>query len=116
MNRQDIINNIMANYDRFGVTPDAIEENIRDGEKQGFSYLTIYTGLRMALASAFGTEEYFTPAELAEALGSTEDEILQEIEHIRENIASMGLNPDDYAYKVNPDDRKSFIVPPGYLN
>lgn len=116
MSRQDVINNIMASYGRFGVTVDLIEEDIRSGEEQGFSYLTIYTILRMALASAFGTEEYFTPAELAEALGMTEEEVIQEIERMRENIAAMGLNPDDYTYKIDSEDKKNFILPPGYLN
>ena len=116
MSRQDVINNIMANYSQYGVDRETIEEQIRSGEAEGFSYQTIYTGLRMAMASAFGTNEYFTPAEMAEALGSTEEEIIQQIEQMKEDIIAMGLNPDDYVHEVKPEEKQRFVLPPGFLN
>ena len=116
MTREDVLNNIRANYRQYGVDMAAIEENIRSGEAHGFSYQTIYTGLKMALASAFGIEEHFTTAELAEALGTTEQEIIEEIEDMRESIVAAGDDPDKYTYKVEPEDRKSFILPADYLH
>ena len=36
MTREDVLNNIRANYRQYGVDMAAIEENIRSGEAQGF--------------------------------------------------------------------------------
>lgn len=115
MTRKDVINNIMVNYGPYGVDIETIEEQIKSGEAQGFSYQTIYTGLRMALGKAFGVEEHFTPGELAEAFGVSEEEIIQEIEAMRENLAIMGLNPDDYARERSAEERQQFILPKGFL-
>lgn len=65
MTREDVINNIMVNYQEYGIDREWMEESIRSGEEQGFSYQTIYTGLRMALGSVTGQEELFTVAEMA---------------------------------------------------
>ena len=107
MTRQDVIDNIMANYSRYGVDRETIEQQIRSGETEGFSYQTIYTGLRMALAGAFGTDEYFTPAEMAEALGTAE---------MKADTSAMGLNPSDYVHEVTPEKKRRFVLPPGFLN
>ena len=57
MSREDVIINIMSNYSSYGVELEWLEEQIRSGERQGFSYQTIYTGLRMAMGSATDQEE-----------------------------------------------------------
>ena len=116
MTRQDVIDNIMANYSRYGVDRETIEQRIRSGEAEGFSYQTIYTGLWMALAGAFGSDEYFTPAEMAEALGTTEEEIITQIEQMKADISAMGLNPSDYVHEVTSEKRRRFVLPPGFLN
>lgn len=116
MTREDVLNNIRVNYRQFGVDTDEIETMIRSGEAEGFSYQTIYTGIRMALSSIFDTKEYFTPAEVAEALGVTENEIIEEIENMRDSIAASGGDPDEYARKVDPQDKMSFILPAEFLH
>lgn len=116
MTRKDLLNNIMVNYGPYGVDRETIEEEIKSGEAQGFSYQTIYTGLRMVLGRVFGVEEHFTPAELAEALGVSEEEIIREIEDMRENISDMGLDPDDYAREIKPSERQRFILPKDFLS
>ena len=42
MTREDVLNNIRANYRQYGVDMAAIEENIRSGVAEGLSYQTIY--------------------------------------------------------------------------
>ncbi len=116
MTRTDVINNLIVNYGRYDIDIEAIEEQIKSGEAQGFSYQTIYTGLRMALGSTFGVEEHFTPAELAEAFGVSEEEIIQEIEDMRKNISDMGLDPDDYAREIKSEERQCFLVPKDFFS
>lgn len=116
MTREDIINNIRSNYNQYGVDMEQIEDNIRTGEAQGFSYQTIYTGIRMALATVFNTNEYFTPAELAESFGTTEEEIIKEIEDMRATAEAVGIDPNTLAYKTEPQERKKFIIPAGFLS
>jgi len=113
MTKQDVINNIMANYGKYGIDMAMVEEQIKSGEKQGFSYQTIYTGLRMALGNATGEREYFSVSEMAEALGATEDEIIQEIERLKTQMEEVGEDSEKYFQQTNPVQR--FIIPPGGL-
>ena len=115
MTRQDVVNNIRANYGRYGLDMAQIEENIASGEQQGFSYQTIYTGLRMALGTAFGVQEHFTVQEMAEAFGATEEEMIKEIENMRTEAEESGLDPDELAYKTEPGETTRFIIPAGTL-
>lgn len=114
MTRDDVINNIKSNYSQYGIDMKTIEDNIRSGESHGFSYQTIYTGLRMALSSTFGINEFFTVDEIAEALGESRENIISQIEEMREEIAAAGLDPDDYALPTSSPQR--FVIPPGALN
>lgn len=115
MKKQDVINNIMASYRDCGMTEEVLEGLISSGEKQGFSYQTIYTGIRMMLGEQNGREELFSAAEVAEALGMTEDEVIQEIEQLNREIVEAGENPDQYIKKCDPVQR--FVIPPSkYLS
>lgn len=91
MTRQDVINNIMASYKDCGVTLYQVEALVKSGELEGFSYRTIYTGLRMALGMEHGRNEKFTIGEVSEALGITEEEAMQEIERLGiETVQTVG--------------------------
>lgn len=83
MTRQEVITKIIDKYGKYGVTANDLKHSIETGEAQGFSYQTIYTGLRMALGSTYGEQELFTPEEVAEALGCTPEEIKQEQREIQ---------------------------------
>lgn len=116
MTRQDVFNNIRANYSRYGLTDDDIEAEIASGEAHGFSYQTIYTGLRMALGKAFNTEELFTVAEVAEAMGASEEEVIDEIERLRAEAVAEGKDADEIAYKTEAGEVSRFIIPAGFLS
>lgn len=113
MTKQDVINNIMASYRNHGVSLEWLEEMICSGEEQGFSYQTIHTGLKMALGSSTGEQELFTVSEVAEALGTTENEIIQQIEKIRGEMEGAGEDTEKYFKQTGAMQR--FIIPPGGL-
>lgn len=115
MRREDVIRNIMETYQKYGISRKQVEEAVRSGEANGFSYQTIYTGLRMALGSVTGNEEHFTVSEMAEALGEPEEEIMQKIEELREEAEAAGCDPDSIATVVQPDQVQRFIIPSGGL-
>jgi len=111
MTKQDVINNIMVNYRNHGVSLEWLEEMIHSGEEQGFSYQTIYTGLRMALGSNTEEQELFTVSEIAEAMGATEEEILQEIERLKAEMEEAGEDTEKHFKQNGP--MQQFIIPPG---
>lgn len=115
MTREEVLNNIRASYSRYGLSDDDILHEIESGEAQGFSYQTIYTGLRMALGRAYNVEELFTPAEVAEALGVTTEEIIAEIEAQRQQAIDEGRDADEVAYKTEPNEIHRFIIPAGFF-
>lgn len=115
MTREDLFLNIKNNYSKYGITDEIIEQEIQSGEAHGFSYQTIYTGLRMAFGNAFNTEEHFTPEEVAEAMGVTVEEVIAEIEAARQQAIENGEDADEIAYKTEPQEQHRFIIPAGFL-
>lgn len=115
MTKTDVINNIMANYQQYGIDQEWLEESIKSGEEQGFSYQTIYTGLRMALGSATGQEELFTVAEMAEALGEPEGEIIRQIEELTGELQEAGEDTEQYFRRYDTAEIQCFMIPAGGL-
>lgn len=115
MTREDVVKNIMATYGKYGFTREVIEEQIVSGEEHGFSYQTIYTGLRMTLGSVTGEQELFTVSEMAEALGESEETIKHQIEECKEELEATGENVKDYFREVKQEERQRFVIPSGEL-
>ena len=113
--KTDVINNIMANYQQYGIDQEWLEKSIKSGEEQGFSYQTIYTGLRMALGSATGQEELFTVAEMAEALGEPEGEIIRQIEELTGELQEAGEDTEQYFRRYDTAEIQCFMIPAGGL-
>jgi hypothetical protein len=116
MTREEVVSNLYSTYSKHGVTKFMIEAEIDGGLAKGFSYQTIYTGLRMAMGNCFKVREYFTPAEMAEAFDTTEEEIIGQIEELERELKETGENPDNYFIKTEPEKIQRFIVLPGGLN
>lgn len=115
MSREDVIVNMMSNYGRYGLTLEWLEEQIRSGEKHGFSYQTIYTGLRMAMGNVTEQEELFSVGDMAEAFGVTKEEIIQQIEELRGELEAAGEDPGQYFREVDRDKIQRFTILPGGL-
>lgn len=115
MDRQDVIKNIMSTYGKHGITEMVIDEQIDSGLESGLSYQTIYTGLRMVLGNTFNEREYFTPAEMAEALGATEKEIVQQIKQLGGELEAVGEDTSQYLTEIKSEAKQRFLVLPGGL-
>ena len=104
MDKQTIIQNILTNYGKYGITSEMIKENIEplidDGIKDGLTYDLIYLNLRAMLDRITGQKFYCTSDEMARAFGVSEDEMHRIIEESRQELAEAGENPDDYFREV----------------
>lgn len=65
----------------------------------------------MALGSKFGENELFTTEDIKEITGESKEELTERIEQYREELAQMGLNPDDYFKPVQ--EKQTFYFPHG---
>lgn len=104
MNKTTIIQNIITNYGRYGVTSEIIKKDIipliDNGIKEGFTYDLTYLNLRAMLDRLTGQEFYCTSNEMARAFGVSDDEINRIINKARQELAEAGENPDDYLREV----------------
>lgn len=100
MNRETIIQNIITNYGKYGITRDVIEPLIDSGIEEGLTYDLIYLGLKMELCKLSGEEFYCTSSEMAKAFGVSDEEMQKTIEEAREELIEDGENPDDYFREV----------------
>lgn len=100
MNRETVIQNVIKNYGKYGITKEIIEPLINSGRKEGFSYDLIYLQLKAELSKLTGEEFYCTSEDMARAFGVSEEEVNQMIEESREELLASGENPDDYFRQV----------------
>ena len=100
MDKQTIIQNILVNYGKYGITREMIKENIEplidDGIKDGLTYDLIYLYLRSMMDKLTGQEFYCTSEEMARAYGLSHDEMQRIIEESKEELIEAGENPDEY--------------------
>lgn len=113
MDNKTVINNILANYSKYGVTKEKLQPMIEDGIKRDLSLQTIYNGLRMSLALAFGEHEYFTLDDVMEITGESREELLRRIEQSRQELIEAGENPNDYFKSVEPQRAAVYYFPNG---
>lgn len=96
MDRETLIQNIINNYEDYGITREDIEPMIESGLAEGFTYDLIYLNLRAELSKLSGEEFYCTSEDMAKAFGMTVDEMDRIIEESREELIAAGEDPDEY--------------------
>ncbi len=114
IDKDTLINNLLANYGKYGVTRAELEPIIDDGiQNYDLSLEAIYSGLRMSLASAFNEHEYFSLADVLAITGESRQELLQRIEQCRQELIEAGENPDEYFEPVEPQRAAAYYFPNG---
>lgn len=100
MTREIIIQNIMNNYGKFGITVDMVEEVIDAGLEEGMSYDLIYLDICRRISEITGEEFVCSASDLARAYGISDEEMEKIIEEAREELIEAGENPDEYFREV----------------
>lgn len=114
MDREMIINNLLADYGKYGVTRAELEPIIDDGiQNYDLSLEAIYSGLRMSLAFAFNEHKYFSLDDVMAITGESREELLQRIEQCRQEMIKAGENPDEYFKPVEPQRAAVYYFPNG---
>ena len=114
MDKNTLINNLLTNYAKYGVTRAELEPIIDDGiQNYDLSLEAIYSGLRMSLASAFNEHEYFSLDDVMTITGESQEELLQRIERCRQELIEAGENPDEYFKPIEPQRAEVYYFPNG---
>lgn len=101
MDRKTVIQNIMNNYGKYGITEDMVNEVVDTGLEGGMSYDFIYLDICRKITEITGEEFYCTSSDMARAFGISEDEMNRIIEESREELIEAGENPDEYFRTVD---------------
>lgn len=114
MDKETVINNIFANYSKYGVTKEELIQAIDDGiQNYDLSLEAMYIGLKMAFSSTFGEREYFSIDDVRAITGESREEVLQRIEQCRQELIEAGENPDEYFQSIEPQERTLYYFPYG---
>lgn len=114
MDRETVINNLVVNYGKYGISREILEPIINDGiQRYGLSLEAIYNGLRMSFASAYNEREYFSLDDVMAITGESREEILQRIEQCRQELIDAGGNPDEYFKSVETQRAAVYCFPNG---
>lgn len=100
MTRELIIQNIMNNYGKYGITVDMINEVIDAGIEGGMSYDLIYLDICRRISEITGEEFVCTASDMARAMGVSDEEMQKIIEEAREELIKAGEDPDEYFREV----------------
>lgn len=100
MDRETIIQNIMNNYGKYGITQDMINEVIDAGIEGGMSYDLIYLDTCRRISEITGEEFICTSSDMARAFNMSDDEIQKIIEEARKELIEVGENLDEYFRSV----------------
>lgn len=101
MNREMVIQNVMTNYGKYGVTEDMISNIIDIGIEGGLSYDFIYYDICRKLSELTGEEFMCTSSDMARAFGISDDEMQKIIEEARKELMEAGEDPDEYFREVS---------------
>ena len=114
MDREMVINNLLTNYGKYGITRAELEPIVDDGiQNYDLSLEAIYSGLRMSLASAFNEHEYFSLDDVMAITGESREELLQRIEQCIQELIEAGENPDEYFKPIEPQRAAVYYFPNG---
>ena len=100
MDRETVIQNIMNNYGKYGITQDMVEEVIDAGIEEGMSYDLIYLDICRRISEITGEEFVCTASDMARAFNVSNEEMAKIIEEAREELIEAGENPDEYFREV----------------
>lgn len=100
MDREVIMQNIMNNYGKYGVTQDMINNIIDIGIEGGLSYDFIYYDICRKLSEITGEEFICTSSDMARAFNISDEEMQKIIQEAREELIKAGEDPDEYFREV----------------
>ena len=100
MTRELIIQNIMNNYGKYGITQDMVEEVIDTGLEDGMSYDLIYLDMCRRISEITGEEFVCTSSDMARAFNVSDDEMDKIIKEARQELIEAGEDPDEYFREV----------------
>ena len=100
MDRETVIQNIMNNYGKYGITQDMVEEVIDTGLEGGMTYDLIYFDICRKISEITGEEFYCTSSDMERAFNVSNEEMQKIIEEAREELIEAGENPDEYFRSV----------------
>ena len=100
MDKQTVIQNIMNNYSKYGITQDMVEEVIDAGLEGGMSYDLIYLDICRRISEITGEEFLCSSSDMARAFNVSDEEMDKIIEEAREELIESGENPDEYFRSV----------------
>ena len=96
MDRETVLQNIMVNYGKYGITEDMVNEVIDAGLEGGMSYELIYWDICRKICDITGDEFICTSSDMARAFGMSDDEMNRIIDEAREELIADGQDPDEY--------------------
>ena len=96
MNRDTVIQNLVTNYGKYGITREVIKPLIDDGVAEGFTCDLIYLTLEAELSGLAGQEFFCTSEDMARVFNMPVEEMNQIIEEAKEELIAAGEDSNEY--------------------
>lgn len=82
---------------------DEIFRMLKKGVSDGMTLKACEVSIRMVLPSISGVHEFFTIEDMQEVTGESREDLIAAVEEMRNEAKLRGENPDNYAFKINPN-------------
>lgn len=100
MDREMVMQNIMVNYGKYGVTEEMVNNIIDIGLEGGLTYEFIYYDMCKKISEITGEEFFCTSSDMARAFGVSNEEMDKIVQEARQELLEAGENPDEYFREV----------------
>lgn len=100
MDREMVLQNIMVNYGKYGITEDMVNKVIDTGLEGGLTYEFIYYDLCRKISEITGEEFVCTSSDMAKAFNVSQKEMDRKIEEARQELIEADEDPDEYFREV----------------
>lgn len=98
MTRELILQNIMNNYGKYGITEDMINEVIDAGIEGGMNYDMIYLDICRRISEITGEEFVCSASDMAKAYGVLLREFIQSNMHTRSSVFYLARAWEEYHF------------------
>ena len=101
---------LLQTYSVYGVGREFLTGLMEDGiQNYNLSVEAVFHGTRMMLGQQLGVQELFSVRDIAEMLGTSEEEALAEIEKAKTELLEQGADMSKYI--LEEPQRQNFILP-----
>ena len=112
MSFTDALDNLCANYGKYGMSREEFARLLRSGIDGGLTVRAAYLGVKMVSAMENGEQEFFSIDDVMEVTGESREWVNEQIERLRAEDIAAGIDPDTHSIQIDRSQTAKILYMP----